>query len=251
VARLEFAFQEFVKEIDLISALASKYITPDSIHILTQLKNQLEGIRGARSGTPFDWGISAESPLRTRTSRGSYEREGRGSHHVLAKISSIWTIEPLGGHGPKYSRQRKFALAGKASTRVRLFEESQSGGQQEIAMWRMEVADSTSPGCFFHVQVLGDTGLPPFPDYLPVPRFPGFLPTPPVVLEFVLGELFQDEWARHASEENATTQPWRTMQASRLMRFLRWQQQRLASCSGSPWVALKLLQPAGDLFIKP
>ncbi len=117
-------------------------------------------------------------------------------------------------------------------------------------MWRMEIADDASPGCYFHVQVLGEEDRPPFPKSLSVPRLPGFFVTPPFVLEFVLGELFQDEWKREAVRESDSLKMWRPIQLKRLANFLRWQRDKLRDSQGSPWVVLKSLQPDANLFIE-
>src|SRR5436190_1532122 len=78
----------------------------------------------------------------------------------------------------------------------------------EIAMWRMEVGDARSPGCHFHVQVLGEAEVAPFPKSLSVPRLPAVHSTPPAVIEFVLGELFQATWDKHVAARSVHVKRW-------------------------------------------
>jgi hypothetical protein len=197
------------------------------------IKTSLEEIRVRASGRSYRWGIQESSPLCTRASRG-YELGEGGRHPVFAEITSTWEIEPLGAHNPGARLHRKFALTGIASTRVRLFREDVDGNHEDLAMWRMEIADEASPGCYFHVQVLGDKDGAPFPRFLSIPRLPSFFATPPFVLEFVLGELFQDEWRKEAVKESNSLKMWRPIQSKRLANLLGWQRDKLRGALGSP-----------------
>ena len=247
MSRLEFSFQEFDNEIDALSRIASTFIAPASQGVLPALRELLNSIRQASEGQKYQWRIDESWPLSTKPTRG-YKR-GEGSHEVFAAVSSIWHIEPIGGHSRKYWQKRHFVLDGMASTRVRVLRNSPDNEATELAMWRMEIADSASPGSYFHVQVMGETETAPFPNYLEVPRLPGLVATPMLVFEFVLGELFQVEWAREAARDSGSLSQWRHVQHKRFERFLGWQLQCLQK-SGSPLAVLKASQPDGDLFIR-
>jgi len=184
--------------------------------------------------------------LRTITSEGEYERQGTGQHHVRVELTSVWEIEPLGQYSAKHLAHRRFTLSGKASTCTRLFD---AENDRELAMWRMEIADDASPGCHFHVQILGESNEGPFPHSLSIPRFPCFLATPPAVFEFVLGEIFQDRWPEEAGRDSAAAFRWRKIQRGRMLSILDWQREQLAAASASPWIQLKRAKPRANLFV--
>jgi hypothetical protein len=114
----------------------------------------------------------------------------------------------------------------------------------------MELGDSTSPGCYFHVQVLGDREVCPFPKAVSVPRFPSVFVTPMAVVEYVLGELFQDRWAQAVAEENGNVLYWRRLQKDRFIRLFNWQKSSLEGAISTPWMTLKAAKPPGELFLE-
>jgi hypothetical protein len=69
-------------------------------------------------------------------------------------------------------------------------------------------------------------------------------------LEFVIAELFQDEWKRHAAKESDAMNRWRSIQRKRLSCLFAWKQKLVNECSGSPWTAIKLAKPETDLFLR-
>lgn len=237
---LHFSFQDFDEEIGAISKIASPFLSPNSFFVLPQLRESLAQIRTARGGQQIPWEIPQRQPLVTRTSSGDYEPDSQGGYLVYATISSIWEIEPLGNHNQASRQNRKFALTGKASTRVSLFEGDYPETVRELAMWRMEIGDDKSPGCHFHVQVL---------DNLSVPRFPGLLMTPMSVIEFVLAELFQDEWKMHVARSTPEMQIWQPIQRKWIGNLLHWQHDKVMNLGGSPWTSLKGVKPESNLFI--
>jgi hypothetical protein len=250
MSKLEFLFSEIDEEVRAIEEVAQHFIEYGSQDVLDQLRVNLGNIRARPMGRQYEWGIPQYRPLRTITSRGDYEPEGKGKHYVFAEISSKWDIEPLGEHNRKSLPHRKFRLAGNASTRVRLVMGTQEEPGDELAMWRMEIGDDNSPGCHFHVQILGESSNPPFPHSLSIPRLPGILITPMAVLEFVLAELFQDEWKRYAAEENTHVQLWRSIQKKRLEALLNWKVKQVKESSGCPWTMLKSAKPPASLFLE-
>ncbi len=244
----KFSFQEIEDEIRSISRIAEDFLDPYAIFTLQFLIDSLESIRSSAPGGVHNWGIPEKSPVRTIVSPGAYNPGAIGHPHVSAMISSTWEIRPIGNRGPRSRADRVFELAGQATTKVRILQELEDG-REEIAMWRMEIGDRASPGCIFHVQVLGESPYPPFPHSLPIPRFPGLLVSPPAVLEFVLAELFQDEWRMHTARETPEIQRWRAIERRRLRNVLSWLHGRLDSATGSPWVTLKRAIPPDELFL--
>lgn len=250
MTRLLFRFQQFADEIDAIAEVAHRFVSPETPQILREHRESLEGIRGGLPNQERRWEITPGRPLRTITSRGNYERTPRrGILNVFAEVTSTWIIRPTGAADKKSYRNRQFELSGNASTVVRIFDDLENE-PRELAMWRMDVADNASPGCYFHMQVLGETEMAPFPHPLSVPRFPSHLVTPSVALEFVLAELFQDEWPSQVAKETYSLQQWRAIQSLRLRSVLEWQIEQLRETSATPWVALKSSKPDASLFVE-
>jgi hypothetical protein len=107
-----------------------------------------------------------------------------------------------------------------------------------LAKWNVDVADSKAPGCMFHVQ---------FSNPVSVPRLLCIAFTPLAVAEFVLGELFQDQWEGHSRK--ATCENWSGTQKRRLSKLLAWQQEVVEGCAGPPWTALKTGRLLHDRFV--
>jgi len=246
---LEFYFRELIEEVNAIALMARRFVTPESQSVFDELARSLSGIQAARTERVFQWEIRRDRPIRTVRSPGDYDRDGGGEHTVYAEITSIWRIVPIAPPRRAHPWQ-KFALAGLASSVIRVLDEDRHG-PRELAMWRMEIADDHGPGCYFHVQVRGE-GDPPFPKSLPVPRLPSLPVTPVAALEFVLAELFQERWGLEGlAREDDNLRRWRAIQTKRLSRFFTWQQEEVLRerALGSPWIRLKRLRPNAGLFI--
>lgn len=248
MAGLKFSFQQMLTELDAFAHLAEKFIAPESRTVLPQFKALLENYRDQQTRDPFDWKIQSANPLKTRVSAGEYEVGKGGKHGVIAQIDACWRIRriPL---AKKTARPLYFELAGIASTRVRLICEAGEGAEhRELAMWRMEVGDDNAPGCHFHVQVLGEKADFPFPNSVPVPRLPSVILTPAAVAEYVLAELFQDDWASHVAYDTPHLRRWAPIQGDRLAKLLGWKLE-LLRVGGSPWTTIKRHKPDAALFI--
>jgi len=249
LSQLEFRFQDVWNEIDALDKLVGAFCDPRSRAVLSQLKTELVGIRDSGSDSDQEWGIRQSNPFYTTVSHGGYQAGDQGEHNVFAEMTSTWTIRRI--REPKKSiRPERFALTGNASTRVRVHQQAVDGRPAtELAMWRMEVGDTASPGCHFHVQVLGERDNGPFPHSLDVPRLPGLLATPPAIVEFVVSELFQDSWIKHVAGQRAELNRWMPIQRRRLGALLQWQLDVVRNASGSPWAILKKAKPEPDLFL--
>ena len=189
-------------------------------------------------------------PLRTRPTR-EYEPGSRsGGLEVYAHMTGKWQVRPVGVRRPN----REIAFTGSASAVVELWpadclcrEEHERSSR--LAMWRIELGAHDSPGCYFHSQILGDSSDLPFPKNLPIPRLPSPFVTPMAVVEFVLGELFQDAWPRKAGEARHHPQRWRAIQRQRWCDLLRWHEGAARDGTSSPWMNLKATKPPDDLFL--
>lgn len=250
MAPLKFSFQKFANELVALNRLGKKFLSRTGREqVLPAYIASLEAYREMETEREWKLEIPLDRPLRTTVSDGEYEVGGGGGRRIYAKVSSLWIIQRI----PPTKKSRpasEFRLSGLASTRVRILERADNGsGDQEIAMWRMEIGDDASPGCHFHVQVLGDVNVAPFPADVPIPRLPSPLITPAAIVEFVLGELFQDQWVRELQGGSADIDRWRSIQRHRYGRLLDWQRKILGR-SSTPWLAVKTAKPSPDLFVQ-
>lgn len=248
MTRLQFEFQEMANEVDAIAGLAEPFLDDKSRLVLPNLRRSLETYRAQPTVQPTDWIISSDNPLLTTLSEGQYEVGGGGGLSIYGEITAKWQIQRV---PPKKRSQRAelFCLTGIASTRIRLLcPDANGGAPSQVAMWRMEIGDAAAPGCHFHVQILGETANYPFPSSVPVPRFAGLLLTPAAAVEYVLAELFQDEWPKHMAHSPAHLQRWIPIQRRRFNNLLNWHIETLGR-GGSPWTTLKRAKPQENLFL--
>jgi hypothetical protein len=245
---LRFSFKEFADEIAAFAVLASSLLDESARAVLSAYADDLRTIRDSKHFAPATWEIPTDAPLKTAVSQGTYEPSPkRGSHHVQAHISSTWSITPVKRKGAKSMSVQEFLLTGVASTRVE-FHDVNTGDM--IGLWKMEVGNPGAPGCHFHIGIGGDQGWEVFPSTLSVPRLPGFLFSAMSVCEFVLNELFQDEWPKVAARPHAKgAEQWNPIQRRRLLALLRWTHETVRKASrSSPWCDLKGEKPDLDLF---
>jgi hypothetical protein len=247
MGNIEFQFDDLLRELQTIMKIAAPFIRIDSEFVLPRLVDDLKSIRSAEPDRVLTWQIPEANPLRTQTSTGSYERlPRRGREHIFAELTSVWEIARVRTRRKEVER---FSLRGKTSTKIRLRRDNKAGIFQEVAVWRVELGDSASPGCHFHIQVLGDRKKRPFPSSISIPRFPSIFATPMLVLDFVLGELFQDEWGKRVSADSGETKLWNSIQSQRFLQLFDWHRKSIMSRSGSPWIAIKNEKPEANLFL--
>lgn len=247
---LEFLVGELNKELVALRSIAADFLSPSAGQQLYELESQLTGISRSVSGLR-PWQIPEDDPIRTRMSEGEYQ-SGGGEKFVYGELSFIWEVLPLRPSGDGRPA-RTIELAGKASTMLKIVEGDPDDPtyRELLAMWRIEVGNDDSPGTHFHVQVMGHEIDPPFPRALDVPRLPSILVSPFACLEYLLSELFQVRWHRHASKERGDMTMWRSIQLDRFLRQLSWHMDEVGLAgSGSPWLAIKLAKPPADLFVR-
>jgi hypothetical protein len=239
---LLFRYGDMSQQVRAFKSVASRFLQRGETAKVEALATQLQFVRSS-SRASFPWGWELDTPLRTEPSLGKYEVSGKGHYAgVHAQVSAIWEI----GH----EDDQHFRLKGNASTLIRL-RDLENEEAEDLARWRLEIGGHDAPGSIFHAHVLADDDQPnpPFPKALSVPRFPAFPMTPMASVEFVLGELFQNDWIEHLRKTNTPFGMWRASQEKVLNSFLKWQQTTIASGTGtSPLMALKIERPKEDLF---
>lgn len=247
VAGLQFRCRELVEETEALRDMAAGLLAPGGDGVLAGLRSQLDRAGQGATDSPVEIQLR---PLCTKPTLGYEPRSRSGRSEVYARATGIWEVRSVGGTGPK----SRIAFTGKASAVIELWPAEcqapeQENGASRLAMWRIELGAHNSPGCYFHFQILGDHSDPPFPKSIAIPRLPSPFVTPMAAIEFVLGELFQDEWPRKASEVRHHQRRWRTIQRQRWCRLLRWQETALNAGESSPWMNLKAAKPPDDLFV--
>lgn len=241
MAGLRFKIAELERETMALKTMGTRFFDLQTSGALERFLSNLKSI----GSTYGDRRCTLELRCLRTTPSTRYEPGSRqGEKKIHAVISGTWELRPLGNR-PVPGREVEFC--GKASTKIELC--TSDGSNTRLAMWRLELGADDSPGCYFHAQILGDSKNPPFPKSIPIPRLPSMFITPMSAVEFVLGELFQDVWAK-ATAENAGDAPyWRALQTKRLQKLLLWYQKLLKSPASSPWIAIKGAKPQGDLFL--
>ncbi|SRR6266851_3300183 len=245
MAAVQFSFDEFISELQSIEDIASSYLQSDAAAIFYKLRSTLQNLRQHSPIGQQPWIVELDSPLKTKMSPGSYMPSSEGQHTVWAEISWLWEISCDREGGGR--RTKSFRVTGNASTKVTILQ-NRENERDELAMWRFEIGHDTAPGCHFHVQILGEKTVPPFPHSLDVPRLPTILVTPMAVIEYVLAELFQDEWPVHIAGNGRSLQNWQSIQKRRLGKLFDWCHNAVRRSSGSPWTTLKMEKPPIELF---
>ena len=239
---LRFPISELVRETRTLRHIARNFLDPVTIWVFGRFESELNAIWGAREAqTRLEL-----PPVRTRPNNGAHEiGRRRGQRNVYAVISGIWDVVPLGQS--RRQPKRELAFTGIASTRVELYDSTDENAR--LAMWRLEMGDGNAPGCYFHAQVLGDSGQPPFPSSVPIPRLPSHFVTPMSTIEYVLGEVFQDEWERETTRGTGDLLHWRSLQQRRLLCLFSWYRDAIRESVASPWMTLKAAKPNDSMFI--
>jgi len=235
-----FRTSDLMNETKSLKNLAERFLNPGTTWSLDHFMTHLYNIGQAREK---EYRLELP-PLWTHPSK-KYEACGReGSQEVYAVISGVWDLRPLGNKSPN----RTLKFCGIASTKIELY--SSNDSCKRLAMWRLEVGSRKAPGSYIHAQILGDSDDPPFPNWVPIPRLPSIFVTPMSAVEFALGELFQDEWAKATSGNSHHPQYWRARQKELLLSLLSWYRDCLdAQHNSSPWLVLKKAKPNGKLFL--
>ena len=239
MAGLRFLHTELLRETTVLRTMAKSFLEPTTIWVLDNFRSGLESIGSAQErDQPLELRC-----LRTKPSKDYEAGRRQGGQDVYAVISGIWKLRPLGSSGPK----QEIEFCGIASTKIELYASDEPSTR--LAMWRLELGADDAPGCYVHAQILGDSNDPPFPKSVPIPRLPSIFVTPMSAVEFVLGELFQDKWAKETAGNTDAASFWRARQQQRLQSLFSWYQDCLKKAGSSPWMALKEAKPEGGMFL--
>ena len=230
---MRFSRTELVREVKTLRKIARPFLDGGTLWTLHELQSALEAMNGGATRR-----IELRE-LKTRPNQGAHESGHRqGELDVYAGITGCWESR---------LEDDLVEFCGLASTKVELFD---AENDRRVAMWRMEFGAHDAPGCYFHTQILGDCDDPPFPHALPVPRLPSIFVSPMAAIEYVLGELFQDQWEQAVSQRRPDEDYWRKLQGERLLCLLSWQDRVLKKRSqSSPWMTLKGAKPDANIFL--
>ena len=266
MAGLQFSFAELIQETEFFKRIARPVLDRTTLWSLDEFASSLRSVQGSgHSG-------SQRLKLREFYTRLSRDYDRHPGRPVQAIVSGDWDLSRVGGR-----RGRQIVeFSGIASLRIAVHEvdccaehagDGESGGNRPrdvrsrvfqcsscsrgacVASWKLDLGRQDSPGCYFHCHVLADGPTPPFPDWLPI-RLPSLFATPLAAVEFSLGELFQEEWAKKLASKGAGD-AWRRMQEKRLGRLLEWlRSDAMSQGALSPWMNLKAAKPPEDLFVR-
>lgn len=249
---LIFRFGEFIRELEALRKLVPSFLDPTAQQVLVEFQGALQRIQ-ERPGVEYRWEIKTDRPVTTRTTDGGHEPGGRGVDDLYAQISALWEVQALpprkkGKAAKRTTPADRFVLAGIASTLVVL---RRTTIDEPLAFWKMEIADDTSPGAFFHTQIaVHGREDAPFPGSLPVPRLPCYMLTPASVIEYVIGELFQDEWPELLAKNPPSLSEWAAIQETRMEKTFTWQLEAVRkSGRGTPLATLKTIRAGAEMYV--
>lgn len=236
---VRFSFEEFRKELNSLKKIAENFLERDAGQVVDRSLEQLNQIQTQPAGRQHRFIVDQNWPIRSRKGRSFEGKNRKTAFEVYGEATWVWEITALDNRRKKST---EFEVTGIASTKLKVFRVD-GKENKEIAMWRVELGDISSPGTYFHNQILGELDVLPFPHSLPVPRLPSIFVTPMSAVEFLLSELYQEKWVEHATGDGDDLKYWNQIQRKRLRRMLEWKLSQIENNQGSPWVALKLAKP--------
>lgn len=205
-----FSYNRTFKEIDLAKHYFGRYIAAESSSALGEWLGKLKQFKQtAIKGNRYTWEIPVTRPLKTIVSEGQYQPDNAGGLRVRGTLSAIWTIEHVGRHTVLGKGDEAFRLVDLGSTLVQILRIIEGEPDGCVAAWRFDIGVANSPGFHFHTQVptrpdsSNAVDEVYFPLALDVPRFPAILFFPLDGLEFLLGELFHEDWPRYAASQDS------------------------------------------------
>lgn len=241
-------FRTFLDELRAMRQLANSggFLSSASYARLESFEEEARHVRSqGQLGKARIVGIPKDHPIETRPAE-AYRPSGKGNQPVVGRLSAIWPIRPIGKK--KGAGFKSFVIdtaVGTASTRVSICTVDDAHADcKEVAFWRSDIRTADGPGCLYHLQVLGESDDTMFPDFLGIPRFPDPFTSPMAVLEFLLAELFPDEWAKHLSDGPQWAGEWRTIQEKHWKARLDEQKKAVTSpTDSSPWLEIRKWSP--------
>lgn len=243
---VHFSLPTLKTEVDCLGSLARDFLDVESHSVLGSWSADLSTIGNRDTTKPALWKISPERPIRTKQTK-QFEPNGRKvQQSVWGELSFVWEVARVSTDTRKKERTL-ICLNGKASTKVRIYTQIDDA-KTCIAQWQVEIGSHDSPGWHFHVGLCREENDGHFPKWLSVPRMPGLLVAPTDALDFMLGELFQDDWKKQVSNEKFENVELGKAQKSRIYGMSKWHTAELEAGNGSAWNRLKRSQPRADIF---
>jgi len=186
MAGLIFQTRNIQRELNMMSDLASPFLSRDGREKLKVAGNALVSLVKRGGGI---WEIPQNDTLDTIVSSGRYETGGRGKEKksLYGRMSFRWEVVPL-------SKGAQISVNGLASNQIEIIDPSKA--EQRGAIFHFDVSnEGGAVGPKLHVQ------LPE--DYfgMPIPRLHSPIFHPVDCLDFILGELFVDDWPNHLRKE--------------------------------------------------
>lgn len=244
---VHFSLPTLKTEVESIGLLAKDFLERESHTVLASWASDLATIGNQATTKLFHWTISEERPLRTKKTEGFEPNSRKVKQSVWGELSFIWEIGRVSTNKKKVEALL-LCLNGRASTKVKILTENE-GEKSVIAQWQIEVGSHDSPGWHFHVGLCSGSDDGRFPKWLTVPRVPGLLVAPTDALDFLLGELFQDEWKKTVSSDLFQNVELGKAQKTRIQGMSKWHSSELLSGNGSAWNRLKRSRPNAGIFV--
>ena len=183
--------------------------------------------------TTGEWEVPEDDPLQTVPSAGAYHRESAGALTVCGQLSCKWEIEKVA----LADGRAGFQVTDLASTSCAVVDVNRTE-DPKVAQWHVDVGDLTAPGPHLHMQV----AWPSRAASLDIPRFPVFWVLPTDSLEFMIADLFQEDWEKNADHQNARM-ALAKFQRRRLQKTLGWFLAVVDRDRRTPWVAMRAARP--------
>jgi hypothetical protein len=237
--QIRFAVAKLSLELRGLASVARPFLTPLGQRSLVAANDQVAALIAGPSAT---WTVTADTPIQTKSS----SMLGRP---VFAEISFVLDVSSVMGR-KKSQRPSAFDVNGQASIEVRLYEGTpplgSAANSRPAGIWHFDVGINSSPGCHFHAQ-LPWRKLQHVTWDLSIPRLPSLIVSPVDVIDFVLGELFQQLWLQQCIDKSADAAQWGGGQLRRLQVILDWHRTQLPDGVPLPWLTLKRAKPTQPL----
>ena len=212
MAGFRFLSADLIQETIAFGKIARPFIARESHLVLEDYLRDLRSIGDQPENTDHRLTLK---PLWTIPSKGQYEADNKGKH-IRAKIEGTWQLRVFPS-----SQTKQMEFCGIASTTAVLFDLTNSC--TPFAKWKLELGDHRSPGCYIHAHIpWGFDSETPDQKPISIPRLPSIFITPMSAIEFVLGELFQDEWPQSTNRINGDTTNWYRLQKKWLQCLFLW-----------------------------
>jgi hypothetical protein len=238
--------KDVYEDILAFSAIAKGYLAAENRTFLEKHAESFLALSSVAQGTQKRWSTGRMS-IRTKASEGDYQPDSRGGRKLFAIINFVWDLEFLGTPNTNFPLNRH-ALLHNSSIRIELHDHEEQGAGP-VACWDFDVGNHESPGCHFHakahtVRLAKDDSL----SDVDVPRLPSLIFMPSDAIDFIIGELWQDEWKRKSVSVDSQFDAWRKICRERMRKLFEWHQLILRDSKASAWMALKTAKPTWTLL---